>query len=631
MYLQQPFHNIRQNKPKNYNFAYFNSTPKILSWASNLLDLEITNIDQMVTGAIFCQLLDACHPDSVQMNNINWRANCEKEYHANFKIFQQGLNKNNIDKTIDINRLVKGKRSELNELLQWIYNHYINDKEKYNEVYNAKMKRNGQNLVFKQNIRPKFINDNYTQQSSFSRNNSEGSDINNRKDYDSSCNYNVDKINFNLSRSKSKIICHNNLHNRYNMNNIFFKNRFLWNFRIRNKSKDDIKNKRYNEFEEKVLNNNNHSNDLNDRNNYLINNNNNNNYTTINRSYSKNWNNNINNKNIISNNSFKYSNFNNKIHLSNEEESSKIIIDDETGENKNNDRNDDNNEKEIDINDFYELNSDDLKYLAEKEKNDGNKEKDLKIIIRKLRIQIISKDKEINRLNKILNNINKLTNFYLNKLKDIEYLFFNPIIKNTNKIFILRKILSSDEDTTIYIDENNKAFLPNEINNKQNRYYFKKKWQPLTLKKNIINENDMNNIYNDKKININNKIDHIYNKNIQSLNYNTAKKNNMNYINYKFDSFDNNENMNISNLYNNNINTNNNNNTNNTTQMIKESQTDTFNNFNNSNYEYDNVIKSRTKKIIPIKLCTKDGNIILYPNNLNNNISSCDTTYNNIK
>ena len=397
MYLQQPFHNLRQNKPKNYNDAYFNSTPKILSWASNLLDLEITNIDQMVTGAIFCQLLDACHPDSVQMNNINWRANCEKEYHANFKIFQQGLNKNNIDKTIDINRLVKGKRSELNELLQWIYNHYLNDKEKYNEVYNAKMKRNGQNLVFKQNIRPKFINDNYTQESSFSRNNSEGSDINNRKDYDSSCNYNVDKNNFNLSRSKSKIICHNNLHNRYNMNNIFFKNRFLWNFRIRNKSKDDIKNKRYNEFEEKVLNNNNHSNDLNDRNNYLINNNNNNNnYTTINRSYSKNWNNNINNKNIISINSFKYSNFNNfnnKRHLSNEEESSKIIIDDETGMNKNNDRNDDNNEKEIDIDDFYELNSDDLKYLAEKEKNDGNKEKDLKKIIRQLRMQIISKDK----------------------------------------------------------------------------------------------------------------------------------------------------------------------------------------------------------------------------------------------
>ena len=190
--------------------------------------------------------------------------------------------------------------------------------------------------------------------------------------------------------------------------------------------------------------------------------------------------------------------------------------------------------------------------------------------------------------------------------------------------------MSSDEDTTIYIDENNKAFLPNEINNKENRYYFKKKWQPLTLKKNIINENDMNNIYNDKKININNKIDH--NKNIQSLNYNTPKKNNMNYINYKFDSFDNNENMNISNLYNNNINSNNNNNnTNNTIQMIKESQTDTFNNLNNSNYEYDNMIKSKTKKIIPIKLCTKDGNIILYPNNLNNNISSCDTTYNNIK
>ena len=148
MYLQQPFHNLRQNKPKNYNDAYFNSTPKILSWASNLLDLEITNIDQMVTGAIFCQLLDACHPDSVQMNNINWRANCEKEYHANFKIFQQGLNKNNIDKTIDINRLAKGKQNELNELLQWIYGYYNKSKDNYQRIYNASHRRGRENFDF---------------------------------------------------------------------------------------------------------------------------------------------------------------------------------------------------------------------------------------------------------------------------------------------------------------------------------------------------------------------------------------------------------------------------------------------------------------------------------------------------
>ena len=89
-------------------------------------------------------------------------------------------------------------------------------------------------------------------------------------------------------------------------------------------------------------------------------------------------------------------------------------------------------DKELDISDFLGLSNDDLKYIAEEEKKDGNKVKDLKKIIRKLRIAKISNEKELNNVNNILNSINKLKNFYLNKLKDIEYLYFNPVIQNSN-------------------------------------------------------------------------------------------------------------------------------------------------------------------------------------------------------
>ena len=156
-----------QNRPTPFNKAYFLSKSELLSWVSSILDLEITNIEQTSTGAIFCQLLDACHPGSIRMNKVNWKAKCETDYIQNFKIFQQGLMMNNINKTIDINRLANGKQNELNELLQWIYGYYFSIKNNNSiENYNAKKRRLGHNFIFKTNYnkkpKKKIIKDNYS-------------------------------------------------------------------------------------------------------------------------------------------------------------------------------------------------------------------------------------------------------------------------------------------------------------------------------------------------------------------------------------------------------------------------------------------------------------------------------------
>ena len=157
-----------QNRPTPFNSAYYCQKSELLKWASSILDLEITNYDQTSTGAIFCQLLDACHPGTVRMNKVNWKANSETEYISNFKLFQQGLNENNINKTIDINRLATGKLYDLNELMQWIYGYYHNSRDNYQVNYNAKMKRGGENIVFtkkdcKKKLKRKIIRDNYSQ------------------------------------------------------------------------------------------------------------------------------------------------------------------------------------------------------------------------------------------------------------------------------------------------------------------------------------------------------------------------------------------------------------------------------------------------------------------------------------
>ena len=260
----------------------------MLSWASIILDIKIDSIEQLTTGAIFCQLLDACNPGSVRMNKVNWSANNENEYINNFKVFQQGLIENNLQKDININRLSKGKQQELNDLLQWIYAFYWKFKDDNEGVYNAKRNRGNQNFVFafhnnKKNYRKKhIIKDNYTN-IYLSSQNSINSDINSNYS-----NYNNRTNNFNNLKKNLR----NNSQKTYNLNN--------FNNNLRNKSRKESKNSKYNEFyQERVLSNNKndfsfspnmpHNNKYN-RNNNNKNNNyiNNNTYYTQNRNYSQN-------------------------------------------------------------------------------------------------------------------------------------------------------------------------------------------------------------------------------------------------------------------------------------------------------------------------------------------------------
>ena len=137
-----------RKNPKKKDKAYFAPKSELLNWVSKIIKIDIKSIEETQTGAIFCQLLDALHPGTVRMNKVNWKAKLETEYISNFKLFQQGLSNNNIDKPINIQRLSKGKTMELIELLQWLYGHYISLGLDNNSSYDAIKRRNGNNFVY---------------------------------------------------------------------------------------------------------------------------------------------------------------------------------------------------------------------------------------------------------------------------------------------------------------------------------------------------------------------------------------------------------------------------------------------------------------------------------------------------
>ena len=615
-----------QIKPSSFNKAYFAPKSELLAWASKLLDIELTTLEEMSTGAIFSQLLDACHPGTVRLNKVNWKANCETDYISNFKIFQQGLIVNNINKPIDINRLSKGKQYDLNELLQWIYGYYLNTNDIMREVYNAKKNRGGKIFIFnnkkneiKKKYKKKLIRenskdkDNLTQISTASNNLSSNNSINGDVNYRNNM-FNVSNLRQNLRNNNYHIYTTNNINN--NEDN-----------KYRNKSKQEMKNNKYYEFEERIMNNNctQNKNNMNNINNIYTYNNNI--YNTMNRRYPSNSNINMNNEEINNNNNivsssskrnfknifektpsdyknFMPSQFNNN--LSSFDVNLNYAEDDLNNELE--------NENNLDMTDFFGLNEEEMKKLIKEEKKDGNGIRDLKNIIRKLRINLISKEKELTNIKKAISEEYKLKNFYLNKLKDIEYLYFNPVIKNTNenKNTILRQLLCSNQDTTIFLDENNYAFLRNINNNKKSVLFSNKKSNKKIDQNDISVENKISNNINENNISQKNE-DKNNNLNISSRkNYNANNRDNL------FDFF--NDNNKIENNINNNFQQN---------QRIipikfsrnesKITQISSYQNDNNiSNFSYNNGINQKEDSYINYQ---KDNGKTNYFNNGNNYFS----------
>ncbi|KAL6449483.1 BIM1 Protein BIM1 [Candida maltosa Xu316] len=95
------------------------SRAELLNWLNTTLDLNYTKIEQCGSGAAFCQLMDTIVGD-VPLNKVKYNAKTEYEYRHNYKILQHVFVKNNITKSIDVEKLIRCKLQDNLELLQWI-------------------------------------------------------------------------------------------------------------------------------------------------------------------------------------------------------------------------------------------------------------------------------------------------------------------------------------------------------------------------------------------------------------------------------------------------------------------------------------------------------------------------------
>eukprot|EP00355_Strombidium_rassoulzadegani_P006343 CAMPEP_0168614682 /NCGR_PEP_ID=MMETSP0449_2-20121227/4108_1 /TAXON_ID=1082188 /ORGANISM="Strombidium rassoulzadegani, Strain ras09" /LENGTH=94 /DNA_ID=CAMNT_0008655385 /DNA_START=48 /DNA_END=332 /DNA_ORIENTATION=+ len=89
--------------------AFFVSKGVIIDWINELLDLQLTKIEQCATGAVYCQIMDAIYPQTFSLGKIKWGAKFDYEFVENYKVLQNAFDKNGIKKHIDVDKLVKAK------------------------------------------------------------------------------------------------------------------------------------------------------------------------------------------------------------------------------------------------------------------------------------------------------------------------------------------------------------------------------------------------------------------------------------------------------------------------------------------------------------------------------------------
>lgn len=120
--------------------AYFVGRNEILEWLNTTLQLRLTRIEETASGAVACQVMDLLFPGQVQMSRVNWAAKSDWEFINNYKVLQSACARLGVQRTIEVDRLIKAKHQDNLEFLQWLKK-FFDDNFNANQDYDPIARR----------------------------------------------------------------------------------------------------------------------------------------------------------------------------------------------------------------------------------------------------------------------------------------------------------------------------------------------------------------------------------------------------------------------------------------------------------------------------------------------------------
>ncbi|MBN3303287.1 MARE3 protein, partial [Amia calva] len=117
----------------------------MLAWVNDSLQLNYTKVEQLCSGAAYCQFMDMLFPGCVHLKKVKFQAKLEHEYIHNFKVLQAAFKKMNVDKIIAVEKLVKGRFQDNFEFVQWFKKFF--DANYDGKDYDPMLARQGQDVA----------------------------------------------------------------------------------------------------------------------------------------------------------------------------------------------------------------------------------------------------------------------------------------------------------------------------------------------------------------------------------------------------------------------------------------------------------------------------------------------------
>ncbi|KAH8245341.1 hypothetical protein KR032_009340 [Drosophila birchii] len=114
---------------------------ELLGWVNDSLQAQFSKINELCTGAAYCQFMDMLFPDSVNMDRVKFFTNEEAHFIQNFKILEAGFKKMSVDMEIPIDRLIKGRFLDNLRFVKWFKLFF--DANYESRSYNPRMARDG--------------------------------------------------------------------------------------------------------------------------------------------------------------------------------------------------------------------------------------------------------------------------------------------------------------------------------------------------------------------------------------------------------------------------------------------------------------------------------------------------------
>ncbi|PVU88791.1 hypothetical protein BB559_005393 [Furculomyces boomerangus] len=95
------------------------SRQELLSWVNELLQTNYTKIEQLGSGAAYCQIMDSIYGD-IPLRRVKFNANQPYEYMNNLKILQNSFASHEIDKPLNPGKIMLCKFQDNLDLIQWL-------------------------------------------------------------------------------------------------------------------------------------------------------------------------------------------------------------------------------------------------------------------------------------------------------------------------------------------------------------------------------------------------------------------------------------------------------------------------------------------------------------------------------